>query len=183
MNKDLNHKLEYIFDNVNRWLKFAEAKHVAVVIFNSGVIVGILNSLDKLEKVGLLTGMFGMYFYILLVCLVVSILISVLSFMPKTKIDWLFTRKNELRDNDNIYFYGHIKNYDEKTYLELVLKKFNIEQSGDDLKVFIPLANQIIQNSRIASKKFNYFRKSSWLIIHGFFTPLGGLILWLLQEE
>lgn len=169
-------KLTYIFSNVNGWLKFAESKHAVIIAFNGAAIFGIIQICfnSKTNYPILLE----IYLYNVILFLALSILISLISFFPQTKLKWLWPSQ-KISIGDNLLFYDNIKKYDEETYLKALYKSMDKDVSSfSDMEFYF--ANQIIQNSKIVSRKYQYFKLALILDICALLTPIIGLILNLL---
>jgi hypothetical protein len=157
---DFSAKLLLIFQNVNEWLKFAEAKNAALLAFSGTAVTAILTvlvtatSLPVSLRVALLisTG-----------SLSICTLISALSFLPKTnleKILWLRNRPSSAipqpEATDNFYYFGHLQKYNADNLLEAL----NIHYFNDGMtpnKECRDIAVQVTVNSGIASMKFQFF--------------------------
>lgn len=70
-------KIKYIFENTNNWLNFAEAKNAALLAFNIAVITAITSSEILVNSSKVLV-------YTVSAILIVSSLMSMISFIPKT---------------------------------------------------------------------------------------------------
>lgn len=155
----MEQELWKIFDNVNKWLQYAEKKNTFIITF-VGAQIAIIEffkcPLDSWLKIS---------FIFLGLCL----FICFCSFFPKTSItSWLyyFSRASELpKDTDNLLFYGDIANYTVDKYIERMEKYLGITIKGN--KYFEDLCNQIIINSSIAKTKFNFFKISFWFMLLG----------------
>jgi hypothetical protein len=161
--------LKEIFQNVNDWLKFAEAKHAGLIVLNSGVIFGILTLFKDYKAY--------MPFPAILLSLLffgVSMFFSFVSLLPKTsnKI------KNEKgASNPNLYFFDSISKLTEtefKTELNKIKPDYQFTRLENDI------INQIIVNSIIASSKYKFFKCALYFTIGGFTIPILILIIRLL---
>lgn len=92
--------LKYILDSVNSWLKFAESKNGALLVFNLGVIFGVVRILMSPTTT---INVWLQYFLIsCLFFLIVSACICLVSFIPKIKIPSLLIGKAaETNSNQN----------------------------------------------------------------------------------
>ena len=154
--------LEYIFSNVNDWLKFAEAKSATLLAANGVMLFGILRlakdqELGVFTNIGLFTGC---------ICFSISLVFCLSSFVPSLTMPWVH-KKYDKTANDNLLFFGHIENYTPHAYLK-ALRLSCGEQAGSDDKYLEMLAQQVITNSVIASYKYSIFKKSIWLTLIGF---------------
>lgn len=81
LNSDMREELKYIFTNINDWLKFAEAKHGALITFNVATIFGIFQIIEKLSDK---EQFYQVAFISVIALLMASILVSLYSFIPIT---------------------------------------------------------------------------------------------------
>ncbi len=163
----MEEKIRVILINVNDWLKFAESKNAVLILFNGGAIYGVLNLYLNLKIEN--PNFFKAPFIVYMVLSVLSILILLLSFLPQTKLHWLFSFKTTDK-KDNLLFYAHIAKYDEESYLKSICKYFG-EKEGHFSEYEKALANQIINNSKIALKKYYYFKASLFTTILAIIIP------------
>lgn len=174
----LEQHVKDIFDNVNNWLKFAEAKNAAIIAYNSVILAGIASYITSNQNIPNLLGSF----LIISSCLIlISSLIGLISFAPQTKII-NYTKKGEILDSDNLLYWGHLKNY---TPLQL-LKKLNTSKTSENNNdseftiIEIDYAQQIIMNSQIADKKYSLFKVALALNIFAITGILPGIFIWLI---
>ncbi len=140
-------ELKFIFGNINDWLKYAEAKHAGLIVFNSALIIGVLSTYKGIPNVYLKiptiigVGLLG-----------ISILCSVLSQFPVTSN--LLVRTKEIL-NPNIYFFGDLASVKFNDFISEFKKSytsFNPDSSDKNL------INQILINSKITASKFKIFK-------------------------
>lgn len=165
-------KLKSIFENINDWLKFAEAKNGIIVAFNGSVILQIFQIIKGISS----SGIYFLCLIILLIFWTLSFLIALISFYPRTKILFLLRRNEKISKQDNLLFYGDIAKYSEKDYLQSLTKMFGRENYCWS-NFEISYVNQIIINSQITLKKFKYFQVSLSLNLLGSVIPLFILLL------
>jgi len=170
----LDDKLKDIFTIVNDWLKFAEAKSATLIAANAGLIFGIGRLISVFEIKGILLG----YLLLTIVLCSLSLAICLISFIPDLNMPWE-NKPTGTNESDNLIFFGHIAKYTPSAYLEKLassLSLSNMEFNGYHKN----LSNQIIINSVIANKKYNYFKKSIWLTLAALVSPVVALIvLWM----
>jgi hypothetical protein len=161
--------LKDIFENVNNWLKFAEAKNATLVAGNGLIIFGTLRLINDMcihEYI-----LYYIYFSLFLIS--ISLVMALVSFMPKLKIpDFLLN--NKIETTDNLLFFGHIVKYQDKTYLD---KINNIIKSQDSTDLDLMYAQQIIINSKIAMNKYNIFNNALHFTLAGIVSPVVYLII------
>jgi hypothetical protein len=154
----LEKELDSTLKLVNEWLKFAEQKNAAFLVFNASLVWGI----SKIYEQDPLAGATKYLFLTGNALCVLSGLICVWSFMPilnmKIPYSWFYKEKS------NSLFFQHISLHDEDSYLKLVNDKTSKNKqsfSGYENDY----ANQIIINSKIAVQKYMKFKCSSWLTL------------------
>ena len=177
MEKIIEKRLESIFKNVNDWLKFAEEKHAVYIAFSGVAIFGVLNILKEYTKLDIF---FKIYLISFLIFLIAGIIISLLSFIPITKLSSNQKKSNKNEINNLLYF-GNIQKYTDTDYLTSLYNAYNLITSEYN-KIEKDYALQIIINSKICYRKYKYFRISLWLLISGILTPVIGVICYLITE-
>ena len=175
LNSYMREELKYTFTNINDWLKFAEAKHGALITFNVATIFGIFQIIEKLNEK---EQFYKTAFIIVIALLMVSILVSLYSFIPITrpKPDCMskedFERK---REGLNILFYKDIHNLNYHQVIELM--KLNLGENKDVNGFDEKLAIQIVNNARITYQKFRLFHTGGWFTWIGIFGFVFLLVL------
>ena len=116
--------LKYILDSVNSWLKFAESKNGALLVFNIGVIFGVVRILMSST---ITMNVWIQYFLIsCLFFLIVSACICLISFIPKIETPSLFIGKIAETNGINVLFYGHPRSlYSRKIFGVVRKRKYN----------------------------------------------------------
>ena len=93
--------LKYIYSLVAEWLKFAEAKNLALIIFNSGVMVAMLGALTTISTL-------PTYYKIALILLFISNLFSLFfifyGVVPRLHKHLSFHK--HYSTEHNLFFYG-----------------------------------------------------------------------------
>jgi hypothetical protein len=157
-------KLLVIFQNVNEWLKFAEAKNAALLAFSGAGMTATLTVLatgqnvPKSIQVGILLST---------ISLGVCTLICAMSFLPKTDLEKLLWARNRPSNRlapqpatDNLYFYGDLRKYGNSELLEALARNYcNVRIASPYEREYLDLATQILINSDIAFSKLIFFRK------------------------
>lgn len=178
---EISPKLTTIFQNVNDWLKFAEAKNAVLLVFSSSGVTAIVTlvtanpKLSSLSTISLLIATF-------LLC--ISSLICALSFLPKTDINrflWVIdnsSKKLTSQGRDNLYYFGDLQKYNPTELLDAFNKfylKNRLKTPYD--KEWNDLAAQIIINSKITITKLRLFAFSLYLLITSIGFILTALII------
>ncbi len=157
-----NYDIKYIFDNINDWLKFAEAKNGMLIAFDSAALCAII-SLLKNNK--LFCADLVYYSYLSLFLLVISIIVLLYSFVPQ------FSLKDKTSDIDidklNLTYFFDLAKLDYEEFEEKLANDFSLE-----LKTFESgLLIQVINNSKIAVFKYVCFKIAVWLNLAILLTP------------
>ena len=164
--RDVETRLSELLTRVIDWLKFAEAKNTGSVGLSStglGVIVTFLVAgppIPPLAGVGLGIGA---------VALMLSLMLTVASFLPSTNLEkHLIGERERPSPRDNLLFYGHLARYEPRALVEAIADMYfdhGIETYAPS-KLAVDLAAQIVTNSRITVRKLALFRYS--LLLFGF---------------
>lgn len=155
--KEIEEFFEKQFENVNKWLSFAEAKNAALIAFNIAMLK-IINDLYKVSHIASI---------IMMILIIVSLCISLKSFIPnlskkveqmdKNKVDGNF---KDVNDVENLIFYRNIAQINKKEILlEMVRNKYfpDVDKSYLDSPYLLDLSEEIVINSKITLKKYNAF--------------------------
>jgi hypothetical protein len=165
--------LTAIFQNVNDWLKFAEAKNGILLAFSGAGITATITLLATAQnipnslKIGLL-----LTTSLLCIC---SLICSV-SFLPKTNLERLLWWRNRppknanytKKDKDNLWYFGHLQKYNAIELLEALNKHYfegKVSNKPDYKKEYQDIAAQITINAKIASLKFQVFTYAVYVLI------------------
>jgi hypothetical protein len=167
----MEEKLRYILALASEHLKFAETKNAAILAANAAVVLGVLQILSGSAG----TGILRIYLAAVGVCSTIAALIALISFLPQTHIPWL-ARRESPTSRDSLVFFGDIQKYSPNAYLE-ALRTAAGGVAGDAPPLELMLAEQIVVNSRIASRKFTYFRYAIWVMLSGVLSPILTILL------
>ncbi|MCP4350085.1 MAG: hypothetical protein GY795_31785 [Desulfobacterales bacterium] len=173
----MEEQLKNIFSNVNDWLKFAEAKNGILTGFNGGAVFTVLTAFLFNKDMAIIKNNFvKAYFTCFAICATLSLIIALVSFLAKIEIPWLF--KAEAHPSGNLIFFGDIRKYTEKNYLDALKNALSIENKKPHTKMEEFYANQIIVNSKIAMQKNTLFNAALWFTISAIITPVLAIMLW-----
>lgn len=150
-------KLLAIFQLVNDWLKFAEAKNAGLVVASGASSAAILTYLSTAQKVqpGWRNWLFTSLFFFM-----VSGVISLLSFVPRlNRNHWLglIPEWGKPNDIDNLYYYRDLCKYQSKDLVAKIKSRYALIDTSSNSQEACDLAGQIIVNSRITTVKFRMF--------------------------
>ncbi len=165
----MTNKLKDLFDLINSWLKFAEAKNGVLVAFSGSTIWGIVRILFSEYEISFVG---SLYLSQLLLFLVLGFLYGLIAFLPITNYIILMPTGETSKD-DNLLLYSHIAKYRKKEFIDAFCIATNKEVNEID-KVDEMYVEQIIINSRITTSKYQYFTNGIRFVILGIFTPIIG---------
>ena len=103
-----------IFENVNRWLFFSEAKNASLVAFNLAVLTIAAEQLDVAR-----CNLFQIIFCLSSVLLLISLSISMFSFCPQTNLKRL--TEVPKKAGNNALYYAQIASWDGLSYAQHIL--------------------------------------------------------------
>jgi hypothetical protein len=164
-------KLEDVLESVNGWLRFAEAKNLALITISGA---GIWASLRLISNSSLQEFLVW-YLAQLAAFLAVALLIALISFIPLTSYS-ILAPTGQVSKKDNLVYFGHLAKY-RKTQLITSFARAAGASEPDATDFHSMLAEQIIVNSRIALAKLRYFELGVYAFLLGFVTPIFGLLL------
>lgn len=173
---DLDERLYRLLQLVNDWLKFAEAKNVAMIGFASGAIAVVLGflqgfnmTLPVVAGLALAIGEFG---------LLLTLLVSLASFLPQTNEGRIAaSRISHAQAGDNLYYYGHVARYAPQDLVEEILSR---HLAGDVSQIdagHLDLAGQIVVNARITLRKLRLFTLSVACFAVGVVASSAGVLI------
>lgn len=149
--------LQQIFDNINNWLHFVEAKNAALIAFDIAFIGAIVDS--SLLQCYIWIGS------ILIVGLSISGLLALYSFKPVKKASKKFMVKDI---ETNLLYYAYIACLDWNEYVQALYEEYWDESCNDMNQVSArerDYCKEIVENSRIAMRKQNLFEKSLYIVV------------------
>lgn len=157
MNEERRVLLQQIFDNVNGWLHFAEAKNAALIAFNVALLASLMSS-------DLLKGS-AMLFSAIIIGLLISIMISLWSFKP---INNKLEKTCSANLKENLLHFAYIASLERDEYIKKIHNYYWNEPSIDINSVSrleCDYCEEIIENARIAMKKQCYFRVGFYIAL------------------
>jgi Family of unknown function (DUF5706) len=153
-------RLADLLNRVIDWLKFAETKNTGAVGLSSAA-VGVVISFALFGPSVYLP--VGIGLGIGAVCMGLSLLLSVASFLPSTNLERHLTGPRERpKPGDNLLYYGHLARYEPRA-LAIAVAEHYFDQEMDQMapsKLAVDFAAQIITNSRITVRKLKFFQYS-----------------------
>lgn len=165
--KELEELLDKVFVNVNSWLNFAEAKNAA----NIALVVACIAANFSLGSMNALL-------YSICILFAFSGICSIVSFLPRVRdqvikkyprfAEKIMKKKVKKEENDNLLFYDAIKKYSGHEYAKKVSQLYLQTDKKDFSRYQLDLANEIVCNSDIASRKYKLFRVAAYLDVVAF---------------
>lgn len=157
MKKDHVALLQQLFENVNAWLHFSEAKNGALIALNVALLAALFSS-------GLST-FCEILFSGTVVGLLCSTMLSLLSFRP---IDKELAKTSSIGINENLLHYAYIASLNEDEYLTKIYERY--WESDWQSFALIPqiekdYSREIVQNSRVTMRKQLYFKLAFYIDI------------------
>jgi hypothetical protein len=171
---NIRESLENVLGLVSEDLRFAETKNAALLTANAAAVVGILQVNPGSNGA---QAVLGLFLNVLTFVCALSGLVSLVSFIPRVENPY---RSLGLAPapSDNLLFFGHIQKYDPPAYLQAVYAAAG--RGGEEHEELERMyAEQVVVSSRIAARKFAYFRWAIWITIGGLATPPLAYLLYL----
>lgn len=153
-------------NDVNDWLRFAEAKN-GVLVAASGVAVWGCLRLAVLRETGCYV---DSYLGVAVLFLALGFVTSLLSFLPVLKYRWIIPSATAGKDQNLLYF-GHLATYSKRNLVESYRKATGTNEA-EVTELHGMYAEQIIINSRIALAKYALFEHAVTFVLWGVLTPL-----------
>lgn len=170
-------RLLEIYDRASEWLKFAESKNAGLVALNAALVAGLLSTASAFEFMGSIK---PYWMVINISLLLISATISMVSMVPQ--LAFLRLKVSESEQTKSVFFFEHIQ----KWYAEPVdyLNAIALAEGTDPKEwtaLEIDFADQIIQISRIGTRKYSHFKFAAWITIFVMGTPILGISLLVFQ--
>lgn len=155
--------LKYVDSAVINWLKFAEAKNAALIV----LIISTLSFIVGIESIDFVIKC------ILFLIFMMSLIISCLSFLP------IYSFNNKVKRNPcfynfNPFFYKSLSYLDLGDYEDYLSKSFSNSLITDMDRMVM---KEIIDNSKISVRKYNYFSVALVLYIVAIIILLGSFLV------
>ena len=161
--------LQDIFKNVWEQQKYSEVKNGVLLTFNVAMFAVVARVYFNISS-SISANIYAKgVFFILILLFIIHLIIIVQSFFPKDS-----NKENIKWTNDeiNIFFFGDIAKLKSPKYLDLLIKKINMEKSKVIVEPLLDISNQIVKLSEITQSKYRAFKSS---VIRMYF--LGGFYL------
>lgn len=151
---DPNHKiiqdlLKDIFGNMNNWLAHAEAKNAALVAFNIACLSFVSDIKDTVNV--------EILYYIVCAGMLLSTVLALISFFPKTGKET--KDQSGYSDRDNLIFYMDIAKYNKEQYIKAVFKQYAKTDilDAEVQKIEKDFAEEITYNATVVIRKYKWF--------------------------
>ena len=168
MDRTVEDTLEYIFDLVNSWLKFAEAKNSVLVAISGTALWATVRVASTVP----VSDLVKIYLFSLIICLSGTLVIALVSFLPVLNFSHIIPKQTSVA-NRNLLYFGYLATFSKKQLVGAIREKRGAPET--DYNEFHPmLAEQIIINSRIAMAKYALFELGIGFMIVGALTPILG---------
>jgi hypothetical protein len=164
-------KLEDLLESVNGWLRFAEAKNLALITISGAGLWAIIQLLVSREVNQLLVWYLAQF----VILLAVALIAGLISFLPLTSYS-ILVPTGAASEKDNLAFFGHLAKYRRSQLLASFATAVDAAES-DTQQFHEMLAEQIIVNSRIALAKYRMFEVGAYAFLLGLTTPILGLLV------
>lgn len=161
----MDERLEKIFENINTWLHFAEAKNAA----NIALVVAALAAFLGVEEHNILI-------YLICVVFCCSGVISLISFWPR--LGSTDSQKGTAgKSVGNLLFFEDIKKLSGREYAEQVDIVYFQNSNHKISRYQLDLADEIVYNAGIVSQKYAYFKMALRLDFIAFIFVIAFLII------
>lgn len=167
----MDEKLKDIFANINDWLKYAEAKSATLIAGNGALIFGMTETIKDSD----IPKSIEYYSYMSMTLCLISMIICLLSVVPSLSMPWE-SKLHSVKETDNLLYFQDISKYTPINFLKNLSSRLNIT-ACDFSGYQKDLAKQIIINSTIACKKYEFFKVAILFTVAALISPLGVLLL------
>ena len=159
-------RLSYTLGLVNEWLRFAETKNAALLAVDAGAVLALIKIAQGIDW----NTPVGIWIFTTILLLLFSCVLAMISFLPDVVPKWKSPKKCP-REDANLLFYGDLAYYDRLSLLEAIAEQ-ECASVPNNSAVLEDYAEQIITNSRIALRKYKFFRLGMWIAVAGVVAPM-----------
>ncbi len=169
--------LRSTLDRVDGWLKFAEAKNLAIVALSgtaTAALTGFLRGSDlQVPVAALITGAE--------ISFLLGLATAMLGFLPQTALGQVLSRPLGKVDHesDNLFFYGDLQKYAPAELAAAIARRYAGAADYDPgaQPLHLDLAAQITANARITVRKLRAFTYAARLVLLGVLLVGSGLLV------
>lgn len=174
MSDFLTKYLQEQLERTNHWLAFAEAKNAALIAFDTAIISFLLKEFFDFfmknnqlrEKVFIVIDA-RILFSVILIIFLISLVISLASFLPIFSLKNKFYENNVMGNYNLLYFKDLVKFANSNVYIQYVCEKYSLDIPDTKAALINDYAEEILENSRIAVRKYLFFQKAAYCSIIG----------------
>ncbi len=166
--------LNDLFSNTNDWLKFAEAKCATLLAGNIAVIFGIAQAAKDYP----LNNFLQLFLLAAIAQLAASSIFLLVSLIPSLEIRAFLPKPQK---SENLIYFSSIAGYTPYEYIKAIKKATLNSEKINDYEIM--LAEQIINNAKIAARKYYLFKISIWLSTSAFATPILAAAIFLNRDH
>ncbi len=173
-------QLRSTLDRVDGWLKFAEAKNLAIIALSgsaTAALIGFLRGSD----LGVIT---ATVITAAEISFLLGLATALLGFMPRTAVLDVLARRpmDPDPDADNLLFYGDLQKYAPQALAETIARRYasNDAYRAREHPLHLDVAAQIVANARITVRKLRAFTIAARFVLLGVMLVMVGLITRLL---
>lgn len=158
-------RLQYLLQNTSRLNSFAEAKNGALLALSGAAVFGVVQNIDKITNAPVLM---QIWFLVTLGQLVIVMLICIAAFLPRMSPYGEYLTDLTDPEKANLAFFGDTAKLRSDTFLQ---KTISIQSDDPDYRFAKDLAVQILTESRICARKYNYFNLAAIIALGAIATP------------
>ncbi len=162
-------RLHRVFETVNGWLRFAEAKNAVALSVNAAIVATLVRFWPENTHT-----LWWWWAVIATVFASISAALALLSFAPQIALPF-WIRLSAPQQKRNLLFFAHIAHFAPRDYLKAVKDRYSDESAESD-GILMDYCEQIVVNARIATRKFALFNVALFLTVAAVATPPGALI-------
>jgi hypothetical protein len=171
-------RIQFVFENVNNWLRFAEAKNGALIVVNITIAVALIQTLS-----GITSGTMTSYIVFCMGLLVLSTLLCIASFFPKIRLPDIVVPTDPTSVDTSVLYFGHIKDVCPDDYLKKLIGAGVIETEDASSLYYRDLACQTVVNAKIAHRKYEFFQVATIVTVGAIASPIAALAFWIIIHE
>ena len=166
---DLEGFLRFALQQVGDWVKFAEAKNTALLIADAGAFAALMAIALREQTAGFFV---SAYMWQAVVCVALGAIFGLVAFIPQLNVPAKHHRRARSGPL-NLLFYGDVATLDPEEYMAALRAEFG-ESAACPLE--IEYARQIVDISRVALRKYRWFRIAAVVTMSSILTPLPVLL-------
>lgn len=167
---DLESFLRFALLQVGDWVKFAEAKNTALLIADAGAFAALMAIALREQTAGFFV---SAYMWEAVVCVALGAVFGLVAFIPQLHVPAKHRRRARSGPL-NLLFYGDVATLDPEEYMAALRAEFG-ESAACPLE--LEYAKQIVDISRVALRKYRWFRIAAVATMSSIATPIPVLLL------